>query len=352
MNAHPDSGHSHADGDPVERLVRLAGPQAPIPPERLARLKDAARVAWRAQADARRRRTRIVWVASAFGTAALAVLFILLPSAEPQGPTPTPLVEVATVQHVRGAVARGSTRDTGEDRVLRSGNRLYPGDSVTTSNDGLLAVRLATGVAVRLDRGTRLHVVSTTALTLDAGAIYVISDAMSAEGRSTRDMRGTAAVEIHTALGVVRDVGTRFEIRVDQGALRVRVRDGMVSVNGAPPVSAGMQMTLARDGRSERERVNTYGPDWAWTVALASPFTLEGRSLREFLDWVSAETGLEIRFARASDQQKTSTLMLHGSIEGLSPEQALDAVLPASGVDHAVAGGVLTIRGIAEAVGR
>lgn len=350
MNAHPDSGRSRADGDPVERLVRLAGPHEPIPPERLARVKDAARVAWQAQVHARRRRTRIVWVTAALGTAALALLTILPNSA--RKPAPAPAVEVGTVQHLRGAVARRSADDTRGDEALRSDDRLYPGDSVTTSNDGLLAVRLSTGVALRLDRGTRLRVVSATALTLDAGAIYVVSDAASAGRRSTRDDRGAPAVEIRTAFGVARDIGTRFEARVDQEALRVRVRDGLVSVDGAPPVPAGMQVTLARDGRVLQERVNTFGPEWTWTVALASPFTLEGRSLREFLDWVSTETGLQIRFARGSDEQKATTLTLHGSIEGLSPEQALDAVLPASGVDHAVADGVVTIRGIAEAVGR
>lgn len=351
MNGHPDSGPSRVDGDPVERLVRLAGPREPIPRERLARVKDAARVTWQVQVDARRQRTRMAWAAAALGTAALALLSILL-SPDRERPAPVPAVEIATVQHVRGAVARRAAGRAGDDQTLRADDRLHTGDTITTSNDGLMAVRLATGVALRLDRGTRLHVMSPTALTLDAGAIYVVSDAVSADRRGSRDARAEPTVEVHTALGVARDIGTRFEVRVDQNALRVRVRDGLVSVNGAPPVAAGMQVTLARDGRLVQEPVDTFGPGWAWTVALASPFTIDGRSLQEFLDWVSGETGLQIRFARAADAQKAKTLTLHGSIEGLTPEEALDAVFGASGVDHVVADGVLTIRGIAEAAGR
>src|SRR6185436_7133512 len=35
-----------------------------------------------------------------------------------------------------------------------------------------------------------------------------------------------AAITIHTPFGDVRDVGTRFEVRLRDDALRVRVRDG------------------------------------------------------------------------------------------------------------------------------
>ena len=55
--------------------------------------------------------------------------------------------------------------------------------------------------------------------------------------------------------------------------------------------------------------------------------------MRDFLDWIAGENGWQLRFADSAVEQKSQTTILHGSIKGLTPEEALAAVLPTSGVD-------------------
>jgi len=47
-----------------------------------------------------------------------------------------------------------------------------------------------------------------------------------------------------------------------------------------------------------------------------------------FLDWVSVETGFTIRFSDREVEQLAATTILHGNIEGLSPAQAPEVILP------------------------
>ena len=86
-----------------------------------------------------------------------------------------------------------------------------------------------------------------------------------------------------------------------------------------------------------------YGPEWEWAFAVGEPFAIEGRSLREFLEWIAGENGWEIQFADRDIEQKSSITILHGSIQGLSPAEALATVLPVSGVPYQFENGVLRV---------
>jgi ferric-dicitrate binding protein FerR (iron transport regulator) len=145
----------------------------------------------------------------------------------------------------------------------------------------------------------------------------------------------------------VRDIGTRFEVRFNGSALRVRVRDGVVRLSQtrqSHDAQPGDELTLDGSGAIVRRTVPVHGADWAWAMALARPFDLEGRSLRDFLDWIAGENGWQLRFADAAVDKKSLTTILHGSIQGLTPDEALAAVLPTSGVEHRLENGVLLIK--------
>ena len=206
-----------------------------------------------------------------------------------------------------------------------------------TTGGGLAALRLAGGASVRVDRGTRLRLLSDDTLALDAGRIYVDSG----------DSRGARSLEIRTAVGVARDIGTRFEVRLTGSALRLRVRDGLVRLSQSRQshdAQPGDELTLDENGSVVRRTVPVFGADWAWAVALAAPFNLEGRSLRDFLLWIAGENGWQVRYADAAVEEKALTTILHGSIQGLTPEEALSAVLPASGVAHRLDNGMLLVQ--------
>ena len=73
-------------------------------------------------------------------------------------------------------------------------------------------------------------------------------------------------------------------------------------------------------------------PDWAWAEQIAPEFALEGRSLRTFLDWAARETGFTMRLASPDLARSADGIWLHGSAAGLTPSQALEAVLPTCGL--------------------
>ncbi len=325
------------DGDHIGPLLRLAGPREAVPADRMRRVKAAVRADWRRETRARSRRITIGWSLGAFAAAALVLVGVRL-AVRDDPAVPSPPHDIATIEVLSGAVRLiSSSERTTEPTLFQIGDRIRAGDGVDTTRGGLAALGLAGGATVRVDRGTRLRLLSDATLVLDEGAIYVDSG----------DSRGAGSLEIRTKLGVVRNIGTKFEVRLNGSALRVRVRDGMVRLSQNPQQShdaqPGDELTLDGNGSVVRRTVPVVGADWAWTVALARPFDLEGRSLGEFLDWIAGENGWQLQYADAAVEEKALKTILHGSIKGLTPEEALSAVLPASGVGYRLENRVLLI---------
>lgn len=329
------------DGERIGRLLRLAGPREAVPLDRARRVKTAVRAHWRQTARARRQRITIGWSLGALATAALVLAGVRLAVRHDRtavGPPPT----VATLEIVRGTVRplpdpEGAVADPA---LFQMGDSIRAGSGVDTSTGARAAVRLADGTAVRVDRGTRLRLLSAYTLVLQEGAIYVDS----------RTGRGEAPLEVRTGLGVARDIGTRFEVRLDDSALKVRVRDGLVQLTHdgqTHDAKPGDELTLDEHGSLSRRTVPVYGAAWDWVALLARPFELEGRSLRDFLDWICEENGWQLRFAdSASEREATATTLggAQGVIQGLRPDEALSAVLPTTGVEHRLENGALLIR--------
>lgn len=324
------------DADHLAPLLRLAGPRETVPAERMLRVKTAVRAEWLQQTRARSRRKSVAWSVGALATAALALLGVRM--AVRDDVVPIPRLELATVESLSGAVRLTLFSGPGiEPALFQLGDRIREGDGVDTTSGGMAALRLASGVSLRIDRGTRVRFISGNAMALDQGAIYVDSDDGGAGG----------ALEVRTVLGVVRDIGTRFEVRLEGPALRVRVRDGLIRLSQSREhhdARPGEELTLDGSGSLARRAIPVHGPDWAWAATLARPFALEGRSLRDFLDWIAAENGWQLQFADPAVNEKSKTTTLHGSIEGLTPEESLASVLPVSGVGYRLANGVLVVQ--------
>jgi FecR-like protein len=331
-------GQLREDSDHIGELLRLAEPREAVPVERALRVKAAVRAQWRQQTRARSQRIRIGWSLGALATTALVLVAVRM--AVPDNRTVESLrPTVATLETLSGTVrlVPPAVRGVTESASFRVGDSIRAGSLVDTTTGGRAALRLADGVALRLDSGTRLQLVSEATLVLEEGAIYVDSEAS----------RGAGVLEVRTKLGVARDIGTRFEVRFDGAALRVRVRNGLVQLTQrqqSHDAKAGEELTLHENGSLVRRTVPVYGADWNWAATLAKPFELEGRSLRDFLDWICEENGWQLRFADSAVERKAATAILHGSIEGLTPDEAISAVLPTAGVEHQLENGVLLIR--------
>jgi len=324
--------------DEVAALLDAAGPRPRLPEDEVAPIRAAAREAFQRQARRTARRRRLVWAVGGSLAASLLVtigltLRPLRPSAAPGAGRP-----VATVELTGGDVA---VLDA-EGRPAAS-RTVLSGAVLRTGGSGRAAVRLPGGTSVRIDAGSAVRLDSPRLVSLERGAVYVDAGPAGRPGQE---------VEIATPLGSVRHVGTQFETRLlprsgpGGPALRVRVREGAVLVEQADEtlqVRAGGELLLEAGSRPERAEISVHGPGWDWIQRTAPPFEIEGARLVDFLDWASREAGLPWRLAGPRAGSTPEDVILHGSIEGLTAEEALAVVLPSSGYRHRRAGDEIVI---------
>ena len=325
-----DSGHP-PDIDPIARLLDQAGPRPTAPDEKQARVRKAVRAHWRAEVDAASRKRRLTWAAAALAAAAAIAVMIgwgwWSRAGRPSGPEES----IATLLRAEGSVhlAGGG--------LLKSGDTLAPGGEIETGPDGRAALSLSDGSSLRLDSGTRVRLAAGPVLELDRGSVYIDSGA----GHARRDF-----LEVRTRLGVVRDIGTQFEVRLRDDELWVSVREGLATLARAGrsfAAPAGTRLVAGAAGGVESRALPVLGPEWDWVLAIAPEFRIEGRTLGEYLDWLSRETGWRVQFADPSIDREAPTIVLHGSVAGLRPDETPPAVLPTCGLRHRLSGSTLVI---------
>lgn len=233
---------------------------------------------------------------------------------------PGPLEPAGTLEMQVGDVVVKGNRDIPE--------RLTSGTTIETGSRGRTALRLARA-SVRMDVGSAIRIDSSQGITLQRGAVYVDSG---------QTLPGNEPLEVSTALGSVRHVGTQFEVRLPTAdTLRVRVREGAVLVDRGGEIyetSAGDELIVRSNGEVRQAPAPALGSSWDWILRAAPPLKIEGVTLAVFLEWVARETGRTWVYDDPSLLRTTQEVILHGSIEGLTPEEALSVVLPGCGFGY------------------
>lgn len=309
--------------DQLATLIRAAEGKSALPAHRVERARTTVHAHWRQQLRERRGRRVLrtgAWLAAAAVLVAAAGLAVRnwLPSGNPMAGR-----VVAVTMHTGGAPVQVG-------QVIPAGFDLDTGQ-------GQVALLLGR-TSVRLDRDTRVRVLSPTSVALERGRLYVDSGPTA------------GSMEIHTDAGLIRDIGTQFEVRAREGAVRVRVREGKVILNTeaqSHEIGAGGQLEVDAAGAVTRGKIATHGESWDWVTAIAPLLELEGLSAHEFLDWAARESGWELRFADQDLQRSAESIVLSGSTKGLTIHEALDAVLPTCRMAHQVDDGVLLVRRLA-----
>jgi ferric-dicitrate binding protein FerR (iron transport regulator) len=299
----------------LQHLLESAGARPEPPAEDLARIKEAFRDEWRGHVRRRESRGRLRLLALAAAVVAAVGVGWWLWSVE-AGPA-------ARVERAAGVPG------------LAVGQEILAGTGLETAS-GRAALRLVGGPSLRLDTGTRVRLVSATEVRLDRGAVYLDSSP------------GARQISVRTPLGVVTDVGTQFEVRLlgEGEALRVRVREGEVRIEGGTASLSGMagsEVTLRADGSLERSRVASHGSAWSWVVEAAPPLEIEGLTLEQLLARVARETGWTVEYEDEGLAASAGPVRVHGSVGGLAPDQVLEVVLPGAGLRHRVVDGRLVI---------
>jgi len=328
---HPGADHE----DTAVRLLRLAGHRPEIDPRRAARVQAAVKQRWQNRVEAKEKIVRFPVRRIVLSVAAVLVLGLtavfwradLLQSLLVGAP-------IAAVELVEGEAWRALPGADGP-APLSANSELVAGSQVGTGTDGRLALRLADGHSLRLDRQSQVKFASATEIELTLGTLYVDSGGDH-----------EAQVSILTRLGMVREIGTQFEVSLVEEGLRVRVREGRVEVLGGDErheVLAGRQLIRRPDGHVNVDDIVRFGESWGWVGEITPPFSLDGRILGEYLVWVSREAGLEVRFEPGDLAQTASGIRLHGELPSMQPQLTPQVVLPTCGLIAEIDGGVMTV---------
>jgi hypothetical protein len=213
------------------------------------------------------------------------------------------------------------------------GSALPARSEIETDRTGRLALRMAGGGSARLDAGTRVRLASATLIELAQGAVYV-------------DMRGGEEVAVRSPAGLFQPSGTQFEVRVEDDATRLKVREGRVHFERGPETvraAAGEELVVSEDGGLVRRPIPPFGPEWEWILATAPMPEIEGMKVRRFLDWIARETGWRVEFADHETAGLADSIDLHGSISHLTPVEATGVVLSSAGLEYRVSDGTLVV---------
>jgi ferric-dicitrate binding protein FerR (iron transport regulator) len=326
------SGDDHR----IEALLRATGKRPAVSPERTRRVHDAARAAWQGEVRRRRTRRRVVRalvLAAAIALPLLAVWQWRSPTVPARGETVgvARIVNAAWIEQGRFALLRSRS-------ALAEGASVTVGTTVSTDGDGRVSLRAATGASLRLDHFTTLRILSGRTFYLERGAIYVSTELGAASG--------APSLRIETSLGTLEDVGTQFLARLGADSLSVQVREGTVRVSaGARTESAGAGQRISIDGsgrigRSEDPRTDA---DWAWVEFGVRMIDIDGLPLSEFLDWAARERGGRVRYADPAIAQRAPSIVLRGSVAGMSLDRAIESVTATSGLAHRWEGRELVI---------
>jgi ferric-dicitrate binding protein FerR (iron transport regulator) len=320
--------------DVTAELLRLAGGPPDPPAERAARIREVVHREWRVS-----RQRRMIRRAAAIAVLGIAAsLMIAVWVNRPHSVVGPSDRVVASGQRIQGRplIVRQYPRGSAP---LSLSTSIYAEDVIETDDASRAALQAADASSVRIDRSSRVRFLTPAVIELLAGAVYV----------ATADR--SHGFEVRTAIGDLRDVGTQFEVRLTGSSLRLRVRRGTVEIRRGPAIAtaaAGREAMVTTRGIAVRD-VPSYGSEWAWATDLGPPFAIEGWALHVFLEHTAAEEGWTLRYANTDVAEASRRIILHGSVDGLSAEDALGSVLTTSGLQYRLRVGELLVSRAADA---
>ena len=311
-------GTSH---DSLAHLIEAAGRREAPPIHAYEQALAAATQAW--QAKVRRRRWRIATTIAA-GVATLGLgTAITLRSLDGDFSSAEPIANVARV--VGAATVRSG--DSTVWASLREGAAALPTGAVVRTGAGSGVALQIGAVSVRIAERAEVMVMSRSQLRLAHGKVYV----------DTGPDRGRDRMLVISDAGTISDVGTQFEVQYQARVYRVRVREGEVLLQrGAERLHsrAGEQINIDADGIVNSSTISADDPAWRWVQVLASAPDIDNQPLTVLLAWVARETGASVRYATPAIERRASGTILHGSIRGLEPLEALAVMLATTDLRH------------------
>ncbi len=257
------------------------------------------------------------WMVPAGVAATVAITMIFVSQ-----PDPVPLRVAATVSRVVGSGPISSE--------YLQGAPVHAGEVISTGSDEGLSLLLARSESLRIDENTRIRVDAADRFTLLAGRIYADTGQF---------VYRNGGLKIDTEFGVVTDVGTQFSVAAIDQSLDVAVREGRVGVRSQTDTYAarmGERLTLVQGEGASVTELDTHDEYWDWVVDLTPMFDTTNKSLLDFLKWAARETGRELQFGSDESRMFAMRTDVHGSVDGMTPDEALEAVLATTTVRYQI----------------
>lgn len=319
----------------IERVLKAAGRREQVPPAIEHAARENLRREWRAivaERQGARRRNTVFAMAASVVAAAVGLWLVAAQNGAGAGPVGTMAVALDDVRVHEGWLKGWEP--------AAAGLALEAGQSLETGANGRAGITMPGHASVRLDHGTRVRLAAADRLVIERGTLYVDAGP---------ERPGESRLLVETPSGVVRHVGTQYEVRIDGTDVRLRVREGRVewrSRTGAVERGqAGEQLTIGADGGVARGASPGYGETWDWIGSTTPAIDIEGRPLAQFLAWAGRELGRKVTFATPDVEREAASIVVHGSVSGLTPREALDAVLATTSVRGALEEGQIVVSG-------
>ena len=306
--------------DSVAALLHRVGRRPAPPQEDRARVFAASREAW--QRSVRQRR----WRRWSYSLAAGVVVALLIGVSWRLGPSAQ--VEAARLSIVQGGVFAGDTAGSEWHWINRGGVPMLAGARLRTDPTGRAVLKLAGESSLRVAGSTDLLLQPANRIELLAGRVYIDTQ-----------QRGGGSVEVVTRFGTLRDIGTQFEVLATRDGLRLRTREGAVSLtrDGSGQrieCASSEELRMDASGRLERGRIEQHDDEWSWGEALSEPPRGDPLPLTRLLDWVARETGRRLEYDSTETRARVRSVVLHGSTSGLPPVKALEVALATTDIDY------------------
>lgn len=331
--------------DALEALFARAAPR-PLPrPDREIQIREQVRQAWQrnVRRRAQRRYTLMAIAASVVLVTTVSLLWYQLL------PVPADSAAVAMVDKRFGELHIADA--SGVPYYPSDGPfALLPGQAIETGDNSGLAMTWNNGGSLRLDEFTSISVTAANEIYLQRGRVYFDSDPVTSNASISRG-GAPDILAIRTDHGLVTPLGTRYVTQQLRDSLVVLVRQGKVSVNGtvngtgfSANALEGERLLVSTGDEPVVVPADAYGEEWAWIEKTTPAWNAEGRTIFEFLSWVSRESGRPVRFDSPMAEQlaRTETLVGYGVVE-LEPSVALRIVLMTTGLDWAIKDGAVVV---------
>ena len=298
--------------DDIGKLVRFAGERETVSAERLANARARVGAHWQDVVTSKRRqKVQNRW--RQFSIAASLVAAVGITIALWQMRSAPTTEQLVAVDRVAGEVMI-------DGRAAQNGIVFATNSVIQTGTDGLVAMQFPSGQSVRLDHETRLVVSASDRVELIAGGVYVDS------GPAPH----SATIAVETRFGVATDVGTQFQVRIDDDQLQIGVREGLVELarpnTASLEIDAGNLYEVWESGEETGRRITGNDPIWSFAALIVPSFDIELATLEEYLRWYAREAGVALVWETDESYDIARRTELRGSINGMTLKQGFNHV--------------------------